>query len=501
MGQSPSDLVADRASELEVALDAALRSVLINRTQALHGAQTVAEECRHAAGHDPRIAATGACARAFLAQLEYDDDACEALARTALEAAPEHATRTRQIAVQLLGRSLMRQGRVEEAEARYADELDRATSRDDPQGEGIFLTMLAGAMLVRGEHAQAIAHLRDALPRLRAAGSRSNEEKALFTLAMAYESAGSPVAAIEALHGSATLCRSLAHVAELGTRLSMLARLLAEVGRPDLAHEPAQESAEICRQIGNAKLLLPSLWALAHLHLELGDVPMARRIAEEQWRAAHDMQSVVLRAGAHRTMAVVLLAAGVHDEAAEHARAGIASADASDTVGVALSCKMVLARIANSEKRHEHAVGILTSALASATDREARLRADALELLAEIQRAAGDHHRAAATRQELRELEQAILRTERDVRLAHLDFARPESDPKDLTPRQREILEQLARGRTMQEAGEALGISARTVKFHKQRIMERCGLGSDAELVLLAVRLGLASAAGGAGQV
>ena len=501
MGESPSDLVADRASELEAALDAALRSVLTSRTQAVHGAQAVAEQCPHAAGQDPRIAATGACARAFLAQLEYDDNTCEALARTALEAAPEHATRTREIAVQLLGRSLMRQGRVEEAEARYADELDRATSRDDAHGEGIFLTMLAGAMLVRGEHAKAIVHLRDALPRLRGSGSRSNEEKALYTLANAYESAGSPIAAIEALHASAALCRGLGHVAELGTRLSMLARLLADVGRPDLAHEAAQESAEICREIGNARLLLPSLWALAHLHLELGDVPMARRIAEEQWRAAHDMQSVVLRAGAHRTMAVVLLAAGVHDEAAEHARAGVASADASDTVGVALSCRLVLARIANSEGRHEQAAGILRSALESAGDREARVRTDALELLADIQREAGDHRHAAETLQELRLLEQAILRTERDVRLAHLDFTRPESNPKDLTPRQREVLEQLARGVTMQEAGNALGISARTVKFHKQRIMERCELRSDAELVLLAVRLGLASAAGGAGQV
>jgi DNA-binding NarL/FixJ family response regulator len=56
-----------------------------------------------------------------------------------------------------------------------------------------------------------------------------------------------------------------------------------------------------------------------------------------------------------------------------------------------------------------------------------------------------------------------------------------------LTPRQREVLQLLAEGRLMKEAGDILNLTPRTVAFHKYAIMERMGLKTGAELVQYAV--------------
>jgi DNA-binding NarL/FixJ family response regulator len=60
-----------------------------------------------------------------------------------------------------------------------------------------------------------------------------------------------------------------------------------------------------------------------------------------------------------------------------------------------------------------------------------------------------------------------------------------------LTPRQREILELLAQGKSAKEIAVALAISARTVEFHKYQIMEAHGLHSNAELIHFAIKHGI----------
>lgn len=57
-----------------------------------------------------------------------------------------------------------------------------------------------------------------------------------------------------------------------------------------------------------------------------------------------------------------------------------------------------------------------------------------------------------------------------------------------LTVRQREVLQLLAEGRSMREVGYSLGLTARTVAFHKYRIMESLGLRNTSELVQYAVK-------------
>jgi len=65
----------------------------------------------------------------------------------------------------------------------------------------------------------------------------------------------------------------------------------------------------------------------------------------------------------------------------------------------------------------------------------------------------------------------------------------PEHSPaEDLTPRQREILQLLAEGRSMKEVATVLDITASTVAFHKYRMMEHLKVKSTAELVQYAVK-------------
>jgi DNA-binding NarL/FixJ family response regulator len=66
------------------------------------------------------------------------------------------------------------------------------------------------------------------------------------------------------------------------------------------------------------------------------------------------------------------------------------------------------------------------------------------------------------------------------------------SDPAArLTPRQREILQLLAEGRSAKEIADALAISPRTVEFHKYQMMETLGLHHSAELVHFAIKHGI----------
>jgi len=64
----------------------------------------------------------------------------------------------------------------------------------------------------------------------------------------------------------------------------------------------------------------------------------------------------------------------------------------------------------------------------------------------------------------------------------------PKTSEKKLTPRQVEVLQLLAEGRLMKEVADVLGLTPRTVAFHKYRIMETLGIHSNAELIRFAVK-------------
>jgi two-component system, NarL family, response regulator NreC len=67
-------------------------------------------------------------------------------------------------------------------------------------------------------------------------------------------------------------------------------------------------------------------------------------------------------------------------------------------------------------------------------------------------------------------------------------------DPHDtLTPRQREVLQMAAEGKTSGEIAERLHISPRTVENHRATIMKKLGLQNQTDLIRHAIRHGLIS--------
>jgi DNA-binding NarL/FixJ family response regulator len=62
-----------------------------------------------------------------------------------------------------------------------------------------------------------------------------------------------------------------------------------------------------------------------------------------------------------------------------------------------------------------------------------------------------------------------------------------------LTPRQREVLQLVAEGRSAKEIAALLRISRRTAEFHKARLMETLGVQNTAELIQYAIRTGVSS--------
>lgn len=60
-----------------------------------------------------------------------------------------------------------------------------------------------------------------------------------------------------------------------------------------------------------------------------------------------------------------------------------------------------------------------------------------------------------------------------------------------LTPRQREVLQMVAEGKTTKEIAAALHISPKTVEFHRNSLMEQLGVRTTAELTRYALTRGI----------
>ena len=62
-----------------------------------------------------------------------------------------------------------------------------------------------------------------------------------------------------------------------------------------------------------------------------------------------------------------------------------------------------------------------------------------------------------------------------------------------LSPRERELLQLIAEGKTTKEAAEFLGVSTKTAESHRTRIMQKLNIHETASLVRYAIRIGLVS--------
>lgn len=66
----------------------------------------------------------------------------------------------------------------------------------------------------------------------------------------------------------------------------------------------------------------------------------------------------------------------------------------------------------------------------------------------------------------------------------------PQAEIRDkrVTPRQREVIQLLAEGKSMKEAAAILKLTPRTIAFHKYRAMEQLGFKNTASLIEFGIK-------------
>ena len=76
----------------------------------------------------------------------------------------------------------------------------------------------------------------------------------------------------------------------------------------------------------------------------------------------------------------------------------------------------------------------------------------------------------------------------RGLQKSFIKNPRAKGQAKALTPRQREVVQLLAEGKSMKEVASVLKVTPRTVAFHKYRVMEELNLATTAELIQFAIK-------------
>jgi FixJ family two-component response regulator len=90
---------------------------------------------------------------------------------------------------------------------------------------------------------------------------------------------------------------------------------------------------------------------------------------------------------------------------------------------------------------------------------------------------------------------QQALATDRQRRRAHAEHDRVAERLAALTERERQVLQQVIAGRLNKQIAVDLGTVEKTIKFHRANLMRKMGVRSVAELVKLAERAGIGTAA------
>ena len=100
---------------------------------------------------------------------------------------------------------------------------------------------------------------------------------------------------------------------------------------------------------------------------------------------------------------------------------------------------------------------------------------------------------------EAKELRDAVLRAlERDIQNLETELQSKKACSliDTLTPREKEVMHWVITGKLNKQIADALGITEKTVKVHRGRVMEKTGVTSVAELVRLAAKANIPPALG-----
>ncbi len=333
--------------------------------------------------------------------------------------------------------------------------LSRAHQQDSVTAG--LLGLEAHALLLRGRVTEALGVAQAAADAARLAGSDQQLGFSLQTLAAAAYWGGDQAQAIASARDAVAVAERVAD--SFFAPLAHVQLAGAMLGTGD-ARGAAREIAAM--DDGSIAPLLDLSaghgWQmLVDAQLALGDLEAAGNTAERARSRARSTELRLPRAGADCSIARVALARGdleVAVEAAEHAAVG---ADRAGNILLAARSRTVMGAALQAQGAEADAIAVLR---------------DAHRTLAQC----GAQREADVAAQHLRRLGQRVARP--GVSVAGLELA-------SLTARERQVADEVARGKTNRSVATALFLSEKTIESHLGRIYEKLGVHSRVALTAL----------------
>ena len=356
-----------------------------------------------------------------------------------------------------IGLAAIRLERIDDALAFARRGLVLSRARHQDSVTAGLLGLEAHALLLRGRVAEAIGVAEAAADAARLAGSDQQLGFSLQTLAAAAYWGGDQGQAITSAREAVAVAERVADSFFAPLAHVQLAGALLAAG------DARGAAGEIAAMDDGAVAPLLDLSAgrgwqmLVDAQLALGELDAAHSTAERARRRAESTPLRLPKAGAECAAAKVALARGELEAAVEAAEHAAIEADRAGNILLAARASTVLGAALQAQGAEADAITVLR---------------DAHRALSQC----GAQREADIAAQHLRRLGQRVARP--GVSAAGFELA-------SLTARERQVADEVARGKTNRSVATALFLSEKTIESHLARIYEKLGVHSRVALTAL----------------
>jgi predicted ATPase/DNA-binding CsgD family transcriptional regulator len=367
-------------------------------------------------------------------------------------AGPERSV-LRAEALRVTGALALHQGDYAAARALFEASLALRRERQDRAGCLGALSGLGAAAMQQGDDATAEACFREALATQQALHDKLGMAESLNSLANLAHGRGDLETARELYERSNAFNRLVGYRSDVV--MHNLGVVAQEQGDPAAARRHLEDSVAIKRALGDTPGLALSLAKLGEVMASTGDLAAAHRVLSESLSLQRDL-------GDRPGIAFVLDRFAITAAASAQPERAWRLAGAADALREAIGKPL-----AGAAREHL----------------ELSLAAARRGLSAEVGAAAWSQGRATPPQEAISLALSAPSQVDRD--------ARHEDSAFKLSPREREVAILVAQGLSNRDIAERLVVSERTAENHVQRVLNRLGLRSRAQVAFWAVQHGL----------
>jgi len=314
------------------------------------------------------------------------------LADDALQVLPEADSEVAVEALRIQGLCLTRMGRLEEAEQRLREALERCQGLGTPHREILIRAGLAACLHSQGRLNEAVQMLHAIAAAARQLGSPGYLAEVLNDLAYNLYLVGDLTGALQALQEALEIARQVGHrYVEAFVRVS-LGEVLRDLGDPKTAVDYLEQGLAIAEELENAFLAAYGREAVALTALQLGDPQQALERAQEAVDLAARQEAQVQAARHRATLGLVQAVAGDASRGLATLKEACASLEQAGATVEASRARLFQAYALQQAGQETAAREALTEALAAyrSTGNENRVPIDGQPIWSFLKEAAGE---------------------------------------------------------------------------------------------------------------